>query len=191
MKRGFTLVELLVSVAIFSVVMTMALGALLALSVADRKAQTMKSAIDNLTFSLDSMTRAMRTGSNYHCGIGGAPTTPQDCNATGANYITFTQAGGSQVYYQLDTANAATCGQTTGSVGCIERSSDGVTWYPITSPDIIIQNTGFLFHVVGAPVGDSLQPKVLVTVSGLVQVSSTQTNTFRMQSSVTQRIYDQ
>jgi prepilin-type N-terminal cleavage/methylation domain-containing protein len=191
MKRGFTLVELLVSVAIFSVVMTMALGALLSLSVADRKAQTLKSAIDNLTFSVDSMTRAMRTGANYHCGVAGAVGTPQDCNATGDNYITFTQAGGTQVYYRLDTANASICGQTAGSVGCIERSADGATWYPITSPDIIIQNNGFLFHVVGAPTGDGLQPKVLITVSGVVQVTSAQQSTFRMQSSVTQRIYDQ
>jgi prepilin-type N-terminal cleavage/methylation domain-containing protein len=206
-KKGFTLIELLVSVAIFSVMMVMALGALLSLSVADRKAETVKSAIDNLTFALDSMSRAIRTGSLYDCG-NQASTAPTNCISPGANYFTFLAAstaaspGGVQTYYRLenlttDPSNAATeCGQTAPNVGCIERSTLGGaagTWLPITSPDIYINiaSPGFLFHTTGAPAGDNIQPKVTITVSGTVPVSATQNTNFYMQTGVTQRIYDQ
>jgi len=193
-RRGFTLIELLVSVTIFSIVMTMALGALLSLSVAARRAEALKSAIDNLSFGVDSMSRAIRTGSNYHCGSGGVATTPQDCavsSGAGANYITFLGPGSiGQVYYQLDTS--ACPGQTAPNMGCIERKVGAAgTWYPITSPDIIISNTGYMFHVIGAPPGDGLQPEVIITLSGTVQISPTQTSNFHLQSTVTQRIYDQ
>lgn len=195
---------MLVSVAIFSIVMTMALGALLALSVADRKAETLKSSIDNVTFALDSMSRAIRTGQTYHCGDFSG-TAAQDCTS-GSNMLTFLASNGIQTYYQLDTDNSVgnRCGQTAGgTVGCIERKQTTslgaliTDWTPITSPDVIIQNTeGFaLFRVLGSYPGSSgntIQPRVLMTVSGTVQVSATQPPTaFHMQTFVTQRIYDQ
>jgi prepilin-type N-terminal cleavage/methylation domain-containing protein len=192
-KNGFTLIELLVSVAIFSIVMTMALGALLSLSVADRKAETLKSGVDNLTFALDSMSRAMRTGQNYDCG-NQASTAPTNCSPTGANYFTFLSSNSVQTYYQLDLAQDGTskCGQTQLPYGCIERklTSSGA-WTPVTSPDIVIQNVGNLFHTVGAIAGDSIQPKVVITINALVPVTATQNTAVHMQVSVTQRIYDQ
>ena len=195
--RGFTLIEMLVSIAIFSIVMTMALGALLALSVADRKAETLKSGIDNLTFALDSMSRAIRTGSVYHCGTGGTATSPQDCTGISADtYITFLSSNGVQTYYQLDVAQDGTslCGQTVLPYGCIERKQGAGAWIPITSPDIVILNTGHLFDVKGSAFsssGDTVQPKVVITINATVPVSITQNTLVHMQTSVTQRIYDQ
>ena len=190
--KGFTLIEMLVSITIFSIVMVMALGSLLALSVADRKAETLKSGVDNLTFALDSMSRAIRTGSSYDCG-NQASTAPTDCTS-GANYFTFLATNGIQTYYQLDTAQdgSSLCGQTVLPYGCIERKLGAAgTWIPITSPDLIIQNTGFLFHVKGAPSGDGMQPKVTITTSSTIPVSATQNTLVHMQTTVTQRIYDQ
>jgi prepilin-type N-terminal cleavage/methylation domain-containing protein len=191
-QKGFTLIELMVSVAIFSFVVVIALGALLSLSVADRKAETLKSAIDNLSFAMDSMSRAIRTGNTYHCNIStGTITNPQDCSSPGSNTISLITSTGARVYYQLDTSSG-TCGQT-GTIGCIERSSDGSTWFPITSPDVVIQNSGTLFHVVGTlpGSGDNVQPRVIMTLKGSVQLTATLSTTFSLQSSVTQRIYDQ
>ena len=186
---------MLVSVAIFSIVMVMALGALLALSSADRRAEALKSGIDNLTFALDSMSRSIRTGSLYHCGSGGVATVPQDCSTTGANYLTFLASNGVQTYYQLDTdqTSGSLCGQTTLPYGCIERKLGASgTWIPVTSPDVAIQpNAGFLFHVRGSVAGDGIQPIVTITASSTVQISATQHTGVFMQTSVTQRIYDQ
>jgi hypothetical protein len=102
-----------------------------------------------------------------------------------------------QTYYQLDTAQDGTshCSQTMLPFGCIERSTDGGnTWIPITSPDLVMQNAGFLFHVVGAAPasgGNYVQPKVTITASSTVPVSATQKTGVFMQTTVTQRIYDQ
>src|SRR3989338_987870 len=108
MKRGFTLIEMLVSVAIFSVVMLIALGSLLAMSESDRKAQTLKSVINNLNFSLDSMSRTIRTGTMYHCDVAqGSISAPRDCAVTAATSFAFLAADGVAVYYCL--GSGSTC----------------------------------------------------------------------------------
>lgn len=71
-RRGFTLVEMIVALGIFSIVAVVALGALVKIISANKKAQTLQSSITNLNFALDSMSREMRVSSNYHCD--GAPT---------------------------------------------------------------------------------------------------------------------
>jgi prepilin-type N-terminal cleavage/methylation domain-containing protein len=197
-KNGFTLIEMLVSVALFSVVMVIALGALLSLTTADRKAQALKSAVDNLNFALDSMSRTIRTGSNYHCGSSSGG----DCKA-GSNTLYFTANNGVVTAYRLESnsvdSNAASvCGQTVSTPGCLAISVDGgVTWAPITSPDVIINDlsasNSYTFHLWGSAAGsaDNIQPVVVIMLGGYAQVSATQQSAFHLQTTVTQRIYDQ
>src|SRR6185312_12226251 len=98
--RGFTLIEVMVSVAIFSLVMVIALGALLAISVSDRKAESLKSVINNLNFSLDSLSRSIRTGTSWNC------ISTQDCNSPGGYSLSFVPANGvGRIYYRLESAN--------------------------------------------------------------------------------------
>ncbi len=66
-SRGFTLVEMIVSLMIFSIVAVVALAALVKIIDANNKAQTIQAAVTSLSFSLDSMSRELRTGSNIHC----------------------------------------------------------------------------------------------------------------------------
>ena len=190
---GFTLVEMMVSVSIFAIVMTIALGSLLAMSESDRKAQTLKSVINNLNFSLDSMSRSIRTGQSFHCDTAQTPlSSPRDCSSTAASSFAYLPANASVVtIYKLETANAALCGQTTGPVGCIARSVDGgFTYLAITSPEVYV--SALNFYVIGAAESPStIQPKVVILISGIVTVPATQTSTFNLQTSVTQRLYDQ
>lgn len=67
--RGFSLIELLVSMTIFITVMTIASGALLTLIDANQKAQNQKLVMSNLAFVLQSMTREIRTGTDWYCGV--------------------------------------------------------------------------------------------------------------------------
>lgn len=181
--RGFTLIEMLVSVAIFSIVMVMALGSLLSLSEANRKAELLSSATNNFDSVVDSMTRAVRTGSRYHCG-GGTLTTTADCAASGSNEFAFLSASGQTTVYELDTSGCA------NGIGCIVRSTDGgSTFTSITSPDIIV--TSLKFYVIGSTNGDTVQPKVVMLMSGYVTITGLQQTTFNIQTSVTQRLYDQ
>ncbi len=66
-KQGFTLVEMIVSLAIFSIVVTVSVGALLVLVGTNQQLQGEQSVMTNLSFALDSMTREIRTGSGYYC----------------------------------------------------------------------------------------------------------------------------
>src|SRR3989344_9208579 len=66
-KGGFTLIEMIVSIALFAVVMTVAVGALLSLTGANEKAQAPQSVMNNLNISLDSMVRNIRMGRDYRC----------------------------------------------------------------------------------------------------------------------------
>lgn len=64
---GFTLVEMIVSLAIFSIVVTVSVGALLVLVATNQQLQAEQSVMTNLSFALDSMTREIRTGTEYFC----------------------------------------------------------------------------------------------------------------------------
>ncbi len=190
--RGFTLIELMVSVAIFSIVMVIGLGALLSMSAADRKAETIASVMNNLNFAIESMTRNIRTGVDYHCAtvVGG------DC-ASGSDLFKFTAANGLETVYKFD--NSALCQQTGAVKGCIVRSTDGgATFLPITAPEVVITNVntstgGLTFYLRGSALGstgDNSQPNVVITITGYVQVNPTQKANFALQTSATQRLYD-
>lgn len=64
---GFTLIEIIVSLGIFSIVATVALGALVKIVSANKKAQTIQATVTNLNYALDAISREMRVGKNYYC----------------------------------------------------------------------------------------------------------------------------
>lgn len=194
--RGFTLIEMLVSVAIFAIVMVVALGALLSLAEAARKAQALSVAVNNLSAALDSMSRNIRTGGTYHCGVTGAltvPLAPADCAATSNSYIAFIDADKNTVAYCLDGTTikrqivAPSVAPPAGFTNC---ASSG--FIPLTTPDVSI--TGLGFYVTGSArgVADSRQPKVTILLAGTSVIQANgKTAAFNIQTSVTQRIYDQ
>ncbi len=65
--KGFTLVEMIVSIAIFFVVVIVAIGAVLKTLDANKKAQGLKTIITNMNFAFETMTREMRVGTSYNC----------------------------------------------------------------------------------------------------------------------------
>ncbi len=199
-QGGFTLVEMLVSVALFSVVMVVALGALLFMSVAIRRAQAINSLINNLSSGLESMSRSVRTGTTYHCGAGGVLTSPQDCVAPNPDsFFTYLAFDGTPVSYCLSDPSspptAPTCYADTPNTTCpvgmsctILRSLNGSPYSRLTSPEVQIKFFGY--YVEGALLGDNKQPKATIIISGTVPVTSGQNSTFNIQTSITQRIYD-
>ena len=200
-SHGFTLIEIMVSVTIFSVVMTMSLGALLAMAESNRRVETMKSVINTLNFALDSMSRSIRTGTNYRCGSAGA--TPLSCASTPSTFLTYlsvqgTGGPGTPVQVSYCRGNGTSC---SASGTAILRALDNGTFAPITSKEVVIETLDF--YVVGAEgAPDTIQPKVTILLTGYVMVSgggtsiaacgvTAQCSKFELQTSVTQRIYDQ
>ncbi|MCA9366806.1 type II secretion system protein [Candidatus Kaiserbacteria bacterium] len=66
-QSGFTLIEMIVSLGLFSIVITVAVGALLVLIANNKQLQQEQGVMTNLSFALDSMTREIRTGTKYFC----------------------------------------------------------------------------------------------------------------------------
>lgn len=66
-QQGFTLIEIIVSLAIFSVVALIAVGALLKIVATNKQAQRIQAAVTNISFALESMSREIRTASVIHC----------------------------------------------------------------------------------------------------------------------------
>ncbi len=51
-QRGFTLIEMIVAVAVFSIVMVVGAGALLSIVDANRRGQAQQTVINNLNFAI-------------------------------------------------------------------------------------------------------------------------------------------
>lgn len=177
-NRGFTLVELMVAVTIFSVVMVISMGSIIGVFDANQKSKTLRSVMDNLNIAMESMTRTIRFGTNYHCGTSLPLTVPLDCGGAGNSDLTVRAQNGAQTSYSLVN-------------GRIMRTI-GANTYGLTSPDVTI--TTLNFRVFGAPpyAGGTnlLQPQVIIVVSGYVGTKATTQSTFTLQTTVSQRILD-
>jgi len=79
-KNGFTLIEVMVATAIFTIIMTAGIGAILNANTAHKTNQNQRSILDNLNFAMEDMARNLRLGSNYFCFIN-----PND-GGTGTRY---------------------------------------------------------------------------------------------------------
>ena len=66
-NNGFTLIEMLVALSLFTIVVTIVAGSLLVLIDGNKQLQGEQSVMTNLSFAMDSMTREIRTGSKYLC----------------------------------------------------------------------------------------------------------------------------
>lgn len=66
-QHGFTLIEIIVALGLFAVVGVVAVGTIMRVVDANKKAQTLRLTVDNINFTLESMSRELRVGTSYHC----------------------------------------------------------------------------------------------------------------------------
>src|SRR5258708_3840308 len=109
-ERGFTLVEVLVSIAIFAIVMTIALGGLLSAAGQSKRGTRQEAVVDALSFSIDSIKHDLALGSFYHCNGSdiadfSVPPTARDCPTTPASSFAFQDTTGQTTVYFLNTAD--------------------------------------------------------------------------------------
>lgn len=204
---GFTLIEMIVAIALFAVVMVVAVGALLSLTAANKKAQGLQSVMNNLNISIDSMVRNIRMGNQYDAstdssaGIVCSSNTggPNDCNA-GSDGVVFScnpnapscASTGPRWAYKFVCGSMSNGSCTSG--GYIAKSTDGgSSWNAITSSDstslekLNIKN--LTFYVVGSDPDDSIQPKTIIVIQGEAGVGRSKT-TFHIQATAVQRELD-
>jgi prepilin-type N-terminal cleavage/methylation domain-containing protein len=187
LQSGFTLVEMLVSIALFAIVMVVCVGALLSLVGANKKAQALESTMNNLNISIDAMVRNLREGSDYNCGNSGAGT--QDCT-NGGTVIAFTTFTGNRWVYEFAQNGQDNCTTATGTGGCIMRSENGGNFSSLTAPEVSIASMEF--YVTGTSPNDYIQPRVIITLKGSAGAANNikDSTTFHLQATAVQRALD-
>lgn len=175
--EGFTLIEMLVAIALFSIIMVMAVGSLLSIIDANRQAQVKKTVVNNLHFALENMTRNIRTGRYFHCDIEvGDITAPRDCANAPATSFAFLDSNGKRIEYRQN-----------GAV--IERLISGdANFIGITAPEVTINQ--LRFFVSGAEAEDATQPRVLIVLDGVMQGRARTPSVFNIETLVSQRLLD-
>ncbi len=184
--RGFTLIEVMIAVALFTIIMTIGVGAVLNSNNNHKKTQTVRAVLDNLSFIMEDMGRNIRLGSSYHCdAINANIEAPLDC-LLGQNLalegMTGQPGNGSdQIVYGIT------------SDGRIIKSTDsGNTSRNLTPPEVVIDPVRSGFVVVGSQTyaaGDRAQPRVIIRLSGKV-VYRDLSSEFNIQTTVSQRLID-
>ncbi len=169
---GFTLVEMLVAITLFSIVSTIAFTALYSIMQANSKAKTTKLVVNNLNMAMELMTREIRMGREY-CAGEGSP-----CNDDDVNNITFKNKDGCEVEYRYDNTNQTVRRIIKTSPGCTGSNNN------IMGENIIV--TKLSFSVRGAGTGDNNQPRVFLLLKGETKRDDIDT-IFDIQTTISQR----
>ncbi len=172
-QRGYTLLEMIVAVGIFSIVMLAATGAYLSLIRLDKEARATNDLANNLTFAVDSMARAIRTGTAYKCNNNA---TVPNCTSTAGTSFGFLDSESTPRGIVYSLANNQ-----------IIATINGVA-YPITDPRVQVDSLSFYVRGVGNT--DDLQPSVTFSIRGTMETSEGTNRTFVIQSGATQRFLD-
>lgn len=182
-SRGFTLVEMIVSIGLFALVMLVATAAYFNLIALDRRARATNQIVNNLSFAVDSMVRGIRTGTGFQC-LNGAPDAYGNSTSGGCTQFTYTDTnlplGNNIVTYYLSGHQIL---RTQGAVSSVVGGT------ALTDPSITV--TTFTFYVRGAGSGNDVQPQVLFTVKGTMPADSAGgVATFVVEEDATQRLID-
>lgn len=107
--RGFTLIELMVSIALFSIVISIVAAAYMNLLSVDAQAHGTNDLSTNLNFAVDTMARSIRTGTDYFCvdAAGNSISSPSNCDyPSGGQYgVSFSTDQGTFIMYAYDSAH--------------------------------------------------------------------------------------
>ncbi|MBI2100530.1 MAG: type II secretion system protein [Candidatus Vogelbacteria bacterium] len=194
MKRGFTLIEIMVAVSIFAIVAVITTGALVTASEVNRKAQAIKIAMDNVSFAMDSMVFNLREGASFGCLDEPIPDNPwgdfqsaesklnEDC--TGYPGIIFavrrSASPANYIIYRFD--------ENSDGLGSIQVASDNPAvcspgacpFTALTSSEVDI--TDLRFSVPDTQTSEGVKPRVTIVARG--EVPGKNPTEFNLQTTV-------
>ena len=168
-SRGYTLVELVIAVGVFALIMMLASGAYIVMISISRQTQGTATGVNNLAFAIETMTRTIRTGTNYSCnpGGGGGGGGGGDCSGRSTFYVM--DSDGNSVDYAF-------------SNGVITQNGAA-----LTDPSVNITSLAFYAYGTGRPPSDYHAPRVTFIVSGTVSSGPGKTEPFTVESGATMR----
>lgn len=178
-SRGFTLVEILITIAIFSIVVTAGINLLGSALQSQRKILLSQELLDNASYVLEYMSRTLRMAKKDLAG---------NCISTGYN---FQNPGGDsskirflnyqqkcqEFFLENDKIKQKKSDNATASFGDSQ---------PLTSKNL--QVSTLVFEISGSSQEDSLQPKVTIVLG--IQTKEAEPQRLQLQTSVSQRDLD-
>lgn len=170
-NRGFTLIEMLVSITLFSIVITIVIGTVLTIVDSNRKSQSLAIVMNNLNFAIESMTRDIKTANPTSDSSYSANNLIIDDN-TGNNILTLEDSEGRKIVYKHDVTNKT-----------ITKNIDDGGDQPILSDDIVVEE--FYVSVLGNVSGS--QPRVFLFIDGYSQITEKTRSDFTIQTTVSPR----
>jgi len=179
--RGFTLIEMLVSISLFSIVLVIVLGAMLTIINVNRRAQALASVINNFNASIESMNRVIKSAEPGSIEVDG----------------TYNGGDGNTINLSINNQYGLVGSGMDGIVyvsfrldeGRIERKigeQPGVgTWLAVTADDVTIQVLRFIENV------EPTQPEVIIIMAGEAGVDADSKTSFELMTTVSQRQVEQ
>jgi prepilin-type N-terminal cleavage/methylation domain-containing protein len=194
-QSGFTLIEMLVAVGLFSIVMLVAVSAILSIIGNNRKAQGINNVVNNLNFAIESMVRDMKTGYLYKC-TGSFPIVQDTNNLCDNSTVAkdsiefFSTLSGTPtpVQYRFVPPEDLNGVYTPGHI----VKTTGATGSPVdltSKSDVDIQSVEMYIHspMPGDPVQPS-QPSIFLIIRGKANILENEVTEFGLQTFISQRI---
>ncbi|MEK9182226.1 MAG: type II secretion system protein [Patescibacteria group bacterium] len=176
--RGFTLIEMLVSIAVFMVVMTVASGSLASIIDGNGKAQSLKSAVNNLNFAMENMEKNIRVGTDY---VGGESCSPADTCIGFTSYKDSASDGNDFIVYRFNAESIERCVKPNSSY--LISSCNATDYIRLTAPEVHIDYANFF---PSSPSGTA-KPRVLIVIGGSAGTKERIKTKFNLQTTVSQR----
>lgn len=189
-KSGFTLVEMLVAVAVFMVVVTSAVTAIYSMIDANKKSRSIKDVVSNVNFSLESISRDMRMGKDYQCADENGNFI--SCNSSSGNIaisfisnkdINMDGESDDKIWYRF--VDRPSSGEGNIQRGYIKSGT--IVWESLTAPIETVKINDMLFFVSGNSLDDLLQPKVFIAIQGESGNNQKTRTEFSLQTTISQR----
>lgn len=160
-RSGFTIVELLVAMTVFSIVVAIATGAFIRALRTQRQLVAFAAANSNVSLVLEQMAREVRVGRSFVQG--------------GTSELTFTNARGERVTYEYE--NAGT--------GVIYRRAGNAEAQQLTSDNVDVRN--LRFRLAHEDDEDGYPARVTVTVEVTPKELGVSASVIRVQTTVSAR----
>lgn len=152
MKNGFTLLEMIVAISIFSIVVGAMVSVFMSGIQGQRNAIAQQNLVENIRFAFDQMTRQIRMATRDDVGA---------CLGEGTAGSTFVSTGSSLTF--LDSRNPPRCVTYALVGGKIMMQTDPVEGFlDLTSDDIVVGD--FQFVLAGEVKSDGEQPRVTIFI---------------------------
>ena len=196
-KEGFTLIETLVSLALFSIVLVISGGVIMSVINVEKKNQIISAVVNNLNYSIDSMVRDIKTGYLYKCDYSGsftidalkADTEKRQGLCQNSLTLVSTITGNDIIvkYELINPSNTNSYIQKT-----IYDSSGNPSSYSITDKnDVKIEKLNLTVKnpdALDVTNGVYGQPSVFITIKGIAGKDTVDASKFFVQTFISQRL---